>query len=129
MALTFVDFKCDNAGGCGHEWEHSFLAKSDISDAIPCEKCTRLARRLWTWNTHIHATHSSRYGKYEPAFGEFVTSYSHKQELLKKYNVEESSDSVGGSRCYRDLLPDKPALSSALSSEISFVEKPEAAKE
>jgi len=40
------------------------------------------------------------YGKFHAGFGQVVESYSHKQELLKKYNVTESSDKVGGSTCH-----------------------------
>tara|TARA_R100001530_G_scaffold79976_1_gene55795 strand:- start:447 stop:683 length:237 start_codon:yes stop_codon:yes gene_type:complete len=38
------------------------------------------------------------YGKWHDGFGCVVESYSHKQSLLKKYNVIESADPVGGSR-------------------------------
>ena len=37
-------------------------------------------------------------GKYHPGFGEEVTSYGHKNQLLKKYGCIEASDSIGGSR-------------------------------
>tara|TARA_Y100000034_G_C6885049_1_gene406246 strand:- start:1111 stop:1428 length:318 start_codon:yes stop_codon:yes gene_type:complete len=39
------------------------------------------------------------YGKPNPAFGGVVVrNWSHKQQLMKKFNVTESNDLVGGSR-------------------------------
>ena len=46
------------------------------------------------------------YGKFHAGFGEVVESYEHKQELLKKYEVSEAADPVGGSRSWRDQTPD-----------------------
>jgi hypothetical protein len=40
------------------------------------------------------------YGKYHPGFGEVCESYSHKQQLLKKYNCIEAADNVGGSKTH-----------------------------
>jgi hypothetical protein len=53
------------------------------------------------------------YGQWNPAFGEVVESYGHKQELMKKYDVHEASDAKGGSRChipsaYSETKEDKP---------------------
>jgi hypothetical protein len=55
---------------------------------------------IFVTSNFIHNSHSGMYGKFHAGFGEVVESYSHKQELLKKYNVTESADSVGGSRCH-----------------------------
>lgn len=96
--ITLIDFKCD----CGHEWEHLFRTKADIVNYLPCPECAQEAHRVWTAGNFIHPTHSSQYGKMQPAFGEVVRDYAHKQELLKKYDVIESSDPVGGSRCRKD---------------------------
>ena len=46
------------------------------------------------------------YGKFHAGFGEVVTSYEHKQELLKKYDVSEAADTVKGSRSWRDQMPE-----------------------
>lgn len=51
------------------------------------------------------------YGKFHAGFGQVVESYSHKQELLKKYNVSESADSVGGSRSHISSDVTNPAPS------------------
>jgi hypothetical protein len=53
---------------------------------------------IFVTSNFIHNSHSGMYGKFHAGFGQVVESYSHKQELLKKYNVTESADSVGGSR-------------------------------
>jgi len=51
------------------------------------------------------------YGKFHAGFGEVVESYSHKQQLLKKYNVTESADKMGGSTCHitSDVTDSKPS--------------------
>ena len=109
MAITLVDFKCEQ---CDLTWEHVFEKKADIVNELPCKNCGVTALRLWGVTNFIHTTHSSMYGRYEPCFGEVVESRSHKQQLLKKYNVIESSDPVKGSRCYRtdDHAPALSAL-------------------
>ena len=109
MAITLVDFKCEP---CDLTWEHVFEKKADIVNELPCKNCGVTALRLWGVTNFIHTTHSSMYGRYEPCFGEVVESRSHKQQLLKKYNVIESSDPVKGSRCYRtdDHAPALSAL-------------------
>jgi hypothetical protein len=48
------------------------------------------------FNPHV----ASMYGKYHPGFGEVCESYSHKQQLLKKYNCIEAADNVGGSKTH-----------------------------
>ena len=50
--------------------------------------------------------HNAMYGKYHVGFGEVVRDYGHKQELLKKYEVSESADAVGGSKSWRDQMPE-----------------------
>ncbi len=109
MSITLVDFKCEP---CDLTWEHVFEKKTDIVNELPCTECGETALRLWGVTNFIHTTHSSMYGKYEPCFGEVVESRSHKQQLLKKYGVVESSDPVKGSRCYRtdDHAPALSAL-------------------
>ncbi len=114
--ITLIDFKCEE---CDHEWEHCFSKKDDIVNSLKCPECNNQALRVWSSMNWIHPTHSSMYGKFEPCFGEVVESRSHKQELLKKYDVIESSDPVGGSRCYR-TDDHKPALSH-LDKEIEFL--------
>lgn len=56
----------------------------------------------------IHLTHSSLYGKYQPAVDEYINSYGDKQRIMKKYNIQESNDPVGGSRCHRITPPETP---------------------
>lgn len=57
-------------------------------------------------NAHKYvARHNSMYGKYHHGFGEVVHSYDHKQALLREHGLSESSDSVKGSKSWRDQVP------------------------
>lgn len=114
--ITLIDFKCNH---CNHKWEHCFTKKDDIVNALECPECSHVAFREWHNVNFIHPSKSSMYGRYEPCFGEYVENRSHKQKLLKKYGVTESSDPVGGSRCYR-TTDHAPALS-ALDRDIEIL--------
>jgi len=50
--------------------------------------------------------HNRMYGRFHAGFGEVVENYEHKRELLKKYDVAEAADPVGGSRSWRDQTPE-----------------------
>ena len=76
----------------------AFSTHKTIKRQVPCAECGEAASMRFRKNNLIHHDHSSMYGRYHAGFGEVVRSYSHKQELMKKYNVVESSDAVGGSR-------------------------------
>jgi|TARA_R110000824_G_scaffold43434_4_gene127137 hypothetical protein len=79
----------------------TFATIKDIKREIDCKSCDGTAQMTFRNGNTIHQTNSSMYGQYHGGFGCVVESYSHKQQLLKKYNVVESSDPVGGSRCHR----------------------------
>jgi len=108
--MIFHDFECDTCGRF-HE-DVTFVNHKAITRTMACEGCGKKATMRFKRNNLIHHDHSGMYGRYHHGFGEVVRSYSHKQELLKKYNVVESSDSVGGSRCVRTsaLSEEKPTL-------------------
>tara|TARA_R110002020_G_scaffold210755_2_gene417014 strand:+ start:383 stop:784 length:402 start_codon:yes stop_codon:yes gene_type:complete len=108
--MIFHDFECDTCGRF-HE-DVTFANHKAITRAIACEECGEEATMRFKTNNLIHHDHSGMYGQYHYGLGEVVRNYSHKQELLKKYNVVESSDSVGGSRCHRSsaLSEEKPTL-------------------
>jgi len=94
--MIFHDFECDS---CGHNMtDVAFASYKTIKREIACAECGESASMRFRKNNLIHHDHSSMYGRYHAGFGEVVKSYSHKQELMKKYNVVESSDAVGGSR-------------------------------
>ncbi len=96
--MVFHDFECQD---CGHREEDvSFVSHAKIQRAIPCSKCDGTAKMVFNKSNALHHNHSSMYGKYHAGFGCVVESYSHKQQLLRKYNVTESSDAVGGSKCH-----------------------------
>ena len=94
--MIFHDFECDS---CGHNMiDVAFSTHKTIKREIACAECGESASMRFRKNNLIHHDHSGMYGKYHAGFGQVVKNYSHKQELMKKYNVVESSDAVGGSR-------------------------------
>jgi putative FmdB family regulatory protein len=101
--MPLYDYKC---GKCDHVTEDMY-APSDPGPLpqIACEICQSIAERYYGNHQFMAISDTSpMYGTYHPGFGEVVDSYGHKQQLLKKYNVEEASDLVGGSRCH---MPDE----------------------
>ncbi len=96
--MVFHDYECTE---CGHrQIDVPSTTSAQIQRIIPCNQCDGTARMIFVTSNFIHSSHSGMYGKFHAGFGEVVESYSHKQELLKKYNVTESADPVGGSRCH-----------------------------
>ena len=87
----------------------AFANYKTIKRQIKCSECGETASMRFRKNNLIHHDKSSMYGKYHAGFGEVVKSYSHKQELMKKYNVMESADAVGGSRNHITSDVTKPA--------------------
>ena len=83
---------------CGEE------LRDIVADVKPkCVKCNvemqiHFGRIVGMAQFNPHA--ASMYGKYHPGFGEVCESYSHKQQLLKKYNCIEAADNVGGSKTH-----------------------------
>ena len=94
--LVFHDYECED----GHRQIDVANDSSKVRRTIKCDQCNKRAAMLFIKSNFIHNSHSNMYGKFHAGFGEVVESYSHKQELLKKYNVTESADAVGGSRCH-----------------------------
>ena len=94
--MVLHDYECKE---CGHrQIDVPSASHAQIQRIIPCSECDGTARMIFVTSNFIHNSHSGMYGKFHAGFGQVVESYSHKQELLKKYNVTESADSVGGSR-------------------------------
>lgn len=94
--MVLHDYECEK---CNHrQIDVPSATHAQIQRIIPCNQCDGTARMIFVTSNFIHNSHSSMYGKFHAGFGQVVESYSHKQELLKKYNVTESADSVGGSR-------------------------------
>ena len=102
-----VDYAC---GTCGVLTEDVFYAgRSAVLDTIECT-CGADAEKIISGRRNfIHPSHSSMYGKVNPAFGEVVEDYAHKQRLMKKYGVMEGADPVGGSRSHWKPTPERPA--------------------
>ena len=94
--MVLHDYECEK---CNHrQIDVPSASHAQIQRIISCNQCDGTARMIFVTSNFIHNSHSSMYGKFHAGFGQVVESYSHKQELLKKYNVTESADSVGGSR-------------------------------
>lgn len=91
------DFECPY----GHRHEHFEMTWRTMPARRRCPECGAMAEKIFVgrWNG-IHPDGSSMYGKYHPAFGCVVESYSHKQKLLKEYGAIEAADRTGGSRSY-----------------------------
>ena len=96
--MVFHDYECKE---CGHrQIDVPSTTSAQIQRTIQCTECDGTARMIFVTSNHINSQHSGMYGKFHAGFGQVVESYSHKQELLKKYNVRESADAVGGSKCH-----------------------------
>jgi len=99
------DYKCSTCGFV--EVDVYFSLRSEVTPCRPCVECGSEANRVFAHpkQNFIHATHSSMYGKFEPGLGVVVESYGHKQRLMRELDVQESSDTTGGSRCYQKTDP------------------------
>lgn len=107
--MPLYDYKCDQ---CEQVIEDIYISfKEKIPPTLPCPQCKIEAFRFYG-NSQFMAISdtSSMYGKYHPGFGEIVKSYSHKQELLKKYDMIEAADATGGSKCYVPSEEQTPSM-------------------
>jgi len=106
--MPAYDWYCKS---CDHEekdvWYHR---ASQVPKQRKCEGCLGTMAQDFRnkGRNQIHLTHSSLYGKYQPAVDEYINSYSDKQRIMKKYNIQEANDPVGGSRCHRIEPPETP---------------------
>lgn len=75
---------------------------------LVCPQCHReTLKQDWAGaRNFIHMSHSSMYGKPQPALGgEVLQDYAHKKRLMREWDAEESNDPVKGSRCYQKEKP------------------------
>ena len=74
--------------------------KCDIITGAPqcCGQAMGIHYGRITGPAKFNPNAASMYGKYHPGFGCIVEDYSHKQRLLKKFDVIEAADPVKGSR-------------------------------
>lgn len=97
------DFYCE---GCEAELQDIVTAADKIHPRCECGRIMHINFGAIRFNRHLEGNRNNRmYGEsseFHYGFDCQVESYSHKQELLKKYNVSESADPVGGSRSWRD---------------------------
>jgi|TARA_R100001594_G_scaffold58629_1_gene92696 hypothetical protein len=123
--MLFHDFECKT---CGKRQEDvGFSSHTKVQRRIPCKACDGEANMVFSKSNALHQNHSSMYGKYHAGFGCVVESYSHKQQLLREYNVVESSDAVGGSRCHITADVTSPNMERPEGPEWSFGATPDEA--
>ena len=83
--MVFHDYECEK---CEHrQIDVPSDTHAKIRRTIQCTECDGTARMIFVTSNHINSQHSGMYGKFHAGFGQVVESYSQKQELLKKYNV------------------------------------------
>mgnify|MGYP003113534933 FL=1 len=110
--------KCDNTEK--DVWYHK---SSDVPKTRACACGGHMEQDFSSkGRNQIHLSHSSLYGRWEPAVAERIDSYSDKQKIMKKYNIVEANDPVKGSREHRI----EPPKSSSIRSE--WADKPNNAK-
>lgn len=99
-----VDYYCN----CGR-WQRDvfFSRRADVTDRVPCECGEEAEKVIAVRRNFIHPSHSSLYGRYEPALDAVVEDYGHKKRLMDELGVMEGNDLVGGSREYRKDPPPK----------------------
>ena len=95
--MPFNDYECK----CGKRYDDEWATRASlVQRSVRCA-CGKQAVMVFDKPRNgIHSDHSSMYGQWNPTFGEVVKDYSHKNRLMKKYDVHEASDPVGGSRCH-----------------------------
>tara|TARA_R100001530_G_scaffold97948_2_gene68101 strand:+ start:1565 stop:1978 length:414 start_codon:yes stop_codon:yes gene_type:complete len=109
--IRLWDFFCGSCNKSYRDWP----CEGKIPQTIEC-KCGKQAEWGRQKTNHIHRSHSSMYGKYEPGLGQVVESYEHKRQLMKEMDLQESSDPSGGSRSYRP--EEQPARASKNNSQF-----------
>ena len=93
-----VDYRCAD---CNLLMEDEFFHRvEDVTECVTCVQCGSLAHQVKSGHRNfIHPSHSSMYGKPQPAFGNIVMEdYGHKQALLKEFGVQEANDAIGGTK-------------------------------
>lgn len=106
--MPTYDFLCQS---CKKIDADVFYRVADLPERVKCQKCSGEMRQTYLERMGQINPKGSMYGRYHIGFGEVVESYSHKQALLKKYDVTESSDPVNGSRSWRDQVKMMPEAS------------------
>jgi len=87
----------------------------EAQDKRVCRRCSQWSYKMIGTRNFIHPSLSSLYDREEPALGyEKFGSYENKRRLLRRWNAEEGSDPVKGSRQYRPEIPDPRTEGSSL---------------
>ena len=95
--FAFVDFRCSDCEKIIPDVE--FKSGDFPPKAVDCPGCgNTVSERFYGNHQLMDCFNPSMYGKMHLGFGEVCNSYMHKKELMKKYNLREAADPVGGSR-------------------------------
>jgi len=101
--MPIYDWFCKK---CEREEKDVFYQTSKLPKTRACKCGGKMVQDFsQKGRNQIHHDHSSLYGKWEPSVGEYIYNYSHKQQIMKKYNITEANDPVGGSREFRTDPP------------------------
>ena len=98
----FWDFRCTQCDTVVEHWS-THAARPAV---LPCSQCAgRMKYDMSGYRGGIDQTNPRMgYGRYHLGFDTVVTSYGHKQQLLRETGMVESSDPTKGSRNY---IPDE----------------------
>jgi len=96
--MALHDYRCRH---CNHVRRDLYYRPQDVPGHVKCDACGRLKAcvQVFTYGNPVKNT-GAMYNNIDPhpQFGFPITSYSHKQELMRKYDLQEIHDSVGGNR-------------------------------
>lgn len=95
--MAYFDFACRE---CDHVEEDLWFTLDGRPTTIDCPECSGPMRHDLGRYRGIDLTNPAMYGKYHAGFDTVVTSYGHKQQLLRESGLTESSDATKGSKCY-----------------------------
>ena len=117
-----VDYKCFTCDSMQHDVYYS--SKADVSETVPCP-CGEQATKVLLRTNFIHPSHSSLYGRPQPALGnEVIEDYGHKKRLMREYGLEESNDAVGGNRKRSEELKHIAAQKPRSSEQSTWIDGP-----
>lgn len=104
--MPIHDYECR---ACGHVERDLYYSRESIPKLKRCPSCKKKeSRQIFDQfgAAQIHSTISSMYGYWHPQMGEVIRDYTHKRQLMRRYNMEEGSDPVRGNRKPSEDLSD-----------------------
>jgi putative FmdB family regulatory protein len=116
--MPIYDYSCN---ACGHLEEDLYFSISELPKVRACSKCgAHASTQHFAGVKRLGQITSAgpMYGVWQPAAGRVFNTYEEKVAYLKKHNLRETNDPVGGSRSKRREEPTAPKETA------SWVEKP-----